>query len=96
MLVLLLPFAKKIRLLYAGLTATLFTNQAYVLAFLNSTNTFIPQGDLVVLAVSVINLALFLYASVLLWDELRGRPIVEALEPTEPHSQKETKGELPK
>lgn len=76
MLVLLLPFAKKTRLLYAGLTATLFVNQAYVLAFLNSADPFIPQGDLVVLAVSVINLVMFLYATVLLWDELRGHPLM--------------------
>src|SRR5665648_156198 len=65
MLVLLVPFAKKIRLLYVALTATLLINQAYVLTFLNSTDPFIPQGDLVVLSVSVINLILFLYASVL-------------------------------
>jgi Gpi18-like mannosyltransferase len=80
-LVLLLPYAKKIRLLYVGLTATLFVNQAYVLAFLNSADPFIPQGDLVVLAVSVINLVLFFYASVLLLDKFRGRSIFNNGEP---------------
>jgi dolichyl-phosphate-mannose-protein mannosyltransferase len=84
MLVLLLPFAKKIRLLYAGLTATLFINQAYALTFLNS-NTFIEhnllalpiQLDWVVLAVSVINLVLFLYALVLMREELNGRRLLQ-------------------
>ncbi len=93
MLVLLVPFTKKIRLLYAALTATLFINQAYVLAFLNSANPFIPQGDLVVLSVSVINLMLFLYASVLLWDELRGR---RPLKTAEPQIQPDQRGEPPK
>ena len=77
MLVLLVPFAKKIRLLYAALTATLLVNQAYVLSYLNRPDPFIPAGDLVVLAVSVINLILFLYAVVLMWDELKGRPILK-------------------
>jgi Gpi18-like mannosyltransferase len=86
MLVLLVPFSKKIRPLYAALTATLFINQAYVLYYLNMA-VFIPQGDLVVLAVSIINLIMFLYASVLLWGELRGCRIqngAEALKPAEP------------
>jgi Gpi18-like mannosyltransferase len=89
MLVLLVPFVKKMRLFYIGLTATLFINQAYVLYYLNN-NTFIPSGDLVVLAVSAINLILFLYASVLLWAELKGRPIQvaeaqkPATQPTQP------------
>jgi Gpi18-like mannosyltransferase len=74
MLVLLVPFAKKVRVLYAALTATLFVNQAYVLYYLNM-NAFIPSGDLVVIAISVINLIMFLYASALLLGELRGRRI---------------------
>jgi len=73
MLVLLVPFVKKIRPLYVTLTATLFINEAYVLSFLNSADPFIKQGDLVVLAVSVINLIVFLYVLVLMWDELKGR-----------------------
>jgi Gpi18-like mannosyltransferase len=73
MLVLLVSFVKKIRSLYVALTATLFINEAYVLSFLNSADPFIKQGDLVVLAVSVINLIVFLYVLVLMWDELKGR-----------------------
>jgi Gpi18-like mannosyltransferase len=73
MLVLLVPFVKKIRPLYVALTATLFINEAYVLSFLNSADPFIKQGDLVVLSVSVINLIVFLYVLVLMWDELKGR-----------------------
>ncbi len=72
-LVLLVPFLKKTRFLYVALTATLFINQAYVLSFLNSADPFIKQGDLVVLVVSLINLIVFLYVSVLMWDELKGR-----------------------
>jgi hypothetical protein len=59
------------------LTATLFVNQAYVLSFLNLPNPFIPSGDLVVLAVSVINLIMFLYGSVLMWDELKARALLK-------------------
>ena len=73
MLVLLAPFIKKIRPLYVALTATLFINEAYVLSFLNSADPFIKQGDLVVISVSIINLIVFLYALVLMWDELKGR-----------------------
>jgi hypothetical protein len=73
MLVLLVPFVKKIRPFYVALTATLFINESYVLSFLNSADPFIKQGDLVVLAVSVINLIVFLYVLVLMWDELKGR-----------------------
>ncbi len=80
MLALLVPFTKKVRLLYATLTATLFVNQAYVLYYLNN-DAFIPSGDLVVLAVSVINLIMFLYATVLMWDEFRGRQLLKTAEP---------------
>ena len=73
MLALMFPFIKKARPLYVVLTGTLLVNQAYVLSFLNSADPFIPNGDLVVLAVSIINLVMFLYGSVLLWDELKGR-----------------------
>ena len=73
-LVLMVPFLKKTRLLYAVLTATLFINEAYVLSFLNSADPFIKQGDLVVLSVSLINLLVFLYVLVLMWDEFKGRP----------------------
>jgi Gpi18-like mannosyltransferase len=72
-LALLVPFLKKSRFLYAVLTATLFINEAYVLSFLNSADPFIKQGDLVVLTVSLINLLVFLYVLVSLWDEFKGR-----------------------
>jgi Gpi18-like mannosyltransferase len=72
MLALMFPFIKKARSLYVVLTGTLLVNQAYVLYYLNL-GAFIPNGDYVVLAVSVINLVMFLYGSVLLWDELKGR-----------------------
>jgi len=81
MLVLLVPFVKKARLLYVALTGTLLVNQAYVLYWLNEYIrrglNFSPKlsGDPVVLAVSATNLILFLYASALLWAELKGRPI---------------------
>jgi Gpi18-like mannosyltransferase len=80
MLVLLVPFAKKIRYLYVALTATLFVNEAYVLYYLNM-NAFIPSGDLVVLAVSVINLVMFIYATVLLWNELKGKKLLNTAKP---------------
>ena len=98
MLVLLLPFSKKIRPLYLALTATLFVNEAYVLYYLNM-NAFIPSGDWVVLAVSVINLVMFLYASVLMWDELKGRRLLKTAEspnPSEQLSQTTKRGEPPK
>jgi Gpi18-like mannosyltransferase len=80
MLALMFPFIKKARPFYVVLTGTLLVNQAYVLYYLNL-GAFITSGDLVVLAVSVINLVMFFYASVLLWDELKGRPVIKT-EPT--------------
>ena len=82
-LALMFPLLKKARLLYVGLTATLWFNQAYVLYWLNAyTGSYGPPVEdpavqTVVLAVSVINLIMFLYASVLMWDELKGqRPLL--------------------
>jgi Gpi18-like mannosyltransferase len=78
-LALMFMFAKKTRPLYVALTATCFVNQAYVLYWLNVYNaagyTYGPNltGDPVVIAVSVINLIVFLYVLVLMWDELKGR-----------------------
>jgi dolichyl-phosphate-mannose-protein mannosyltransferase len=75
-LALMFPFFKKTRLLYAVLTATFLINQAYVLYWLNA---YYPNagpnltGDPVVVAVSVINLLMLAYASILMWYELRGR-----------------------
>jgi dolichyl-phosphate-mannose-protein mannosyltransferase len=92
MLALLFPLAKKTRSLFVVLTATFFVNQAYVLSFLNSPNPFIPDGDLVVIAISVINLVAFFYGSVIMWDELKARPL---LKPSEAPSQINTEdGEL--
>jgi type VI protein secretion system component VasK len=70
------PLFKKARLLYAVLTATFLVNQAYVLYWLNfSYPNAAPNltGDPVVLAVSIINLIMLLYASMLMWKELKGR-----------------------
>jgi hypothetical protein len=74
-LALMFPFIKKVRLLYVALTATLFINEAYVLYWLNASYpNAAPNltGDPVVLAVSAINLLMLLYASILMWNELRG------------------------
>lgn len=81
MLVLLVPFVKKARPLYVALTGMLLINQAYVLYWLNEYIrrglNYSPNltGDPVVLAISATNLILFIYASALLWAELKGRPI---------------------
>jgi len=78
-LALILMFLKKTRPLYVVLTATCLVNQAYVLYWLNAYNaagyTYGPNlsGDPVVIAVSVINLIVFLYVLVLMWNELKGR-----------------------
>ncbi len=80
MLALMFPLVKKTRLIYAVLTGTLLVNQIYVMDYLNR-GQFIPSGDLVVISVSVINLVMFLFSTVLLWDELKGRALVKAVEP---------------
>ena len=71
-LALMFPFLKKTRLIYGVLSATCFVNQAYVLYFLNN-NQFIQSGDLVALTVTLINLGIFMYVLILMWDELKGR-----------------------
>jgi Gpi18-like mannosyltransferase len=79
MLALMFPLLKRTRLLYVALTGTLLVNQAYVLYWLNSyVNAgygYSPNlsGDPVALAVSFINLLMLLYASILIWAELKGR-----------------------
>ena len=79
MLTLMFLFLKKIRPLYVLLTSTLLVNIAYVLYWLNvyanAGYTYGPNltGDPIVLAISLINLIAFLYALLLMWDELRGR-----------------------
>jgi Gpi18-like mannosyltransferase len=75
LLALLFPFLKKARPLYVVLTATCFVNQAYVL---NALVTSYPYGaniigDPVVFIVSLINLVAFVYVSMLMLGDLRGR-----------------------
>ncbi len=74
MLALMFPMLKKTRLLYGVLTGTLFVNQAYVLYHLNAAFPNAPNltGDPVVLIVGAVNLLMLVYASLLLWFELRG------------------------
>ncbi len=78
-LALMFPFIKKTRALYVVITATLLANVSYVLywlnAYVNAGYTYSPNltGDPVVLAVSMVNLVTFLYASMLMWIELKGK-----------------------
>jgi len=69
---LMLPFRKEIRPVYWILTFTCFSNQAYALYFLNS-DKFIPDWDLVVWTITLINLVTFLYALVLIFRGPRGK-----------------------
>jgi Gpi18-like mannosyltransferase len=88
---------KKSRVMYAALTGTVLANQAYILYWLNvSYPNASPNltGDPVVLAVSVINLVLFLYGVVLLWSELRGQSMFKAKSTDPLPDQKEPTGEL--
>jgi Gpi18-like mannosyltransferase len=83
MLALMFVFLKKTRPLYVTLTATCFVNQAYVLYWLNVYNAagykYSPNlsGDPVVIAVSLINLLVFLYVLVLMWEELKGKTLLK-------------------
>ena len=70
-LALMFPLIKRARPLYVALTATLFINEAYVLYWLNkSYPNAAPNltGDPIVVAVSVINLLMLAYASIIMWD----------------------------
>jgi dolichyl-phosphate-mannose-protein mannosyltransferase len=80
MLALMFPLLKKTRLLYGVLTATLFINEAYVLYALNAAypNFADLTRDPVVPLVSAINLLMLVYASILLWYELKGRKWLKA------------------
>ena len=73
MLALMVPLLSKTRLLYAALTATLFVNEAYVMYALNAAypNFADLTHDPVVPFVSAINLLMLVYASILLWYELK-------------------------
>jgi len=96
MLALMFPVLKKTRLLYVGLTTTLFVNEAYVLYALNAAypNFADLTRDPVVPLVSVINLLMLVYAFVLMWYELKGRGWLK----TEPSilNQTQKTGEPPK
>lgn len=79
MLALLFPFVKKTRLFYVVVTGTFLTNISYVLYWLNLYvnlgYNYAPNltGDPVVLVVCAVNLITFLYATLLMWDEYKGR-----------------------
>jgi Gpi18-like mannosyltransferase len=73
MLALMFPLIKVARPFYVVLTGTLLVNQAYVLYYLHLGFSAIPIADLVVLAVSETNLIMLLFASKIMWDELKGR-----------------------
>ena len=89
MLALMFPLVKRVRVFYVALTATLLVNQAYVLYWLNYNVTmgysWSPNltGDPVALAVSAINLLMLIYASMLMWFEIKGRRFLST-EPSEP------------
>jgi Gpi18-like mannosyltransferase len=94
-LALMFPFIKKARPLYVALTTTLFINEAYVLYWLNASYpNAAPNltGDPVVLAVSAINLLMLVYASILMWDELKGRRVLKG-EPVQLSQSQEAGGQ---
>jgi hypothetical protein len=76
----------------------LFINEAYVLYWLNLYYPYAPNltGDPLVIAVSVINLLMLTYASILMWFELNGREWLKP-EPATPAPLSPTpeKGESP-
>lgn len=96
MLALMFPLLKKTRLLYVALTSTLFVNEAYVLYALNAAypNFADLTRDPIVPLVSVINLLMLIFASIVMWYELKGRAWLKA-ESSE-LSQTHNKGEPPK
>ncbi len=93
-LALMFPFVKRARLLYGVITVTFLTNVAYVLYWLNLYLSlgynYSPNlsGDIVVLTIAVINVITFLYGSLLLWNELKGKEVLK----TEPLTIDEHKG----
>ena len=72
---LLVPFFKKTRLIYIGVSLTCFVNQAFVMYMLRAAypSGVDLSGSWVALVVSLINLAIFLYVLMLSWAEFRGR-----------------------
>jgi Gpi18-like mannosyltransferase len=93
-LALMFVFTKKTRLFYGVLTATFLTNIAYVLYWLNLyaslgyTYSKDLAGDPVVLIVAAVNAVMFLYGTILLTDELRGRDALK-VEPSAIGEQKD-------
>jgi len=83
MLALMVPLLSKTRLLYGALTATLFVNEAYVMYALNAAypNFADIRYDPVVPVVSAINLLMLVYASILLWYELKGKTWLKKPQP---------------
>lgn len=75
MLALMFPLIKKTRLLYVVLTGTLFLNEAYVMYALRAAypNFADLTRDPIVPLISVINLFMLAYASLLLWYEQKER-----------------------
>ena len=78
-LVLMFPFVKKARIFYSVITATFLTNVAYVLYWLNlyvdAGYPYGPNlsGHLIVMVVGIVNVLMFLYGSLLLWSEFKGK-----------------------
>jgi Gpi18-like mannosyltransferase len=83
LLVLLFPFVKKARLFYSVITVTFLANIAYVLywlnLYINAGYNYSPNlsGHLVVIIVGVVNVIMFLYGSLLLWSELKGKSMLK-------------------
>ncbi len=69
---LLIPFIRKMRVIYPVLSVTYLVNQAYVLQF-GYAGSFIADGDPVVLIVSLINSIVFLYVLVITCRAIKGK-----------------------
>jgi Gpi18-like mannosyltransferase len=70
-LALMIPFSKRMRVIYGVLTVTLFINLAYVMVTFNS-NIIIQNGDPVAVCVSLVNALVFIYVMVMMWREMKG------------------------
>jgi Gpi18-like mannosyltransferase len=78
-LVMMLPFLKHARALYGMLTITYLANLAYVLPFVNSSQTHITDINLFIYTITAINLAAFVYTLAL----LARKPNVSNIAPTD-------------
>jgi len=67
-LALMIPYVKRMRVIYGILTVTLLINLAYALMTLNS-GILITWADSIVIGVSLVNTAVFVYILVLMWRE---------------------------